>query len=64
MLRRKTRSVKLGPLGIGSEFPVTIQSMTNIPLGDVSGSPTLNWYFVVTRSDASVVMSANVSCSS
>ena len=38
MLRRKTRSVKLGNLGIGSEFPVTIQSMTNIPLGDVSGT--------------------------
>ena len=35
MLRRKTRSVKLGTLGIGSGFPVTIQSMTNIPLRDV-----------------------------
>ena len=38
MTRRKTRSVKLGTLGIGSDFPVTLQTMTNIPLGDVKGS--------------------------
>ena len=35
MKRRLTRSVKAGFVGIGSEFPVSIQTMTNIPLADV-----------------------------
>ena len=38
MSRRQTRSVKAGSVGIGSAFPVTIQTMTNIPLGDVKGT--------------------------
>lgn len=38
MPRRKTRSVKLGSLGIGSDFPVTLQTMTKVPLADVRGT--------------------------
>lgn len=38
MSRRKTRSVKLGSVGIGSAFPVTLQTMTNVPLADVRKS--------------------------
>ena len=34
MKRRQTRSVNAGFVGIGSEFPVSIQTMTNVPLAD------------------------------
>lgn len=33
--RRKTRAIKLGGLGIGGEYPVSIQSMTNTDTHDV-----------------------------
>ncbi len=33
--RRKTRPVKIGPVTIGSGFPVAIQSMTKVPTCDV-----------------------------
>ena len=35
--RRKTKSVFVGGLGIGSDFPVSVQSMTNIHTGDYDG---------------------------
>lgn len=38
MSRRQTRAVDAGGVGIGSAFPVTLQTMTNIPLADVKGS--------------------------
>ena len=38
MFRRQTRSVKAGSCSIGSAFPLTIQSMTNVPLADVKGT--------------------------
>ena len=38
MSRRQTRPVKLGSVGIGSDFPVTIQTMTNVPLTDIRGT--------------------------
>ena len=38
MMRRSTRNFKLGNLGIGSEYPVSIQSMTTIPVSDVEGN--------------------------
>ena len=38
MRRRQTRSVELGNVGIGSAFPVTLQTMTNVPLADVGKS--------------------------
>ena len=34
MARRATRSVDAGGVGIGSAFPVSIQTMTNVPLAD------------------------------
>ncbi len=36
--RRKTRAVKVGNTGIGGSYPVSIQSMTNLPLADVQGT--------------------------
>jgi len=36
MDRRKTITVAAGPVKIGSRYPVTIQSMTNVPTTDVS----------------------------
>lgn len=38
MARRQTRSVKLGSAGVGSSFPVTVQTMTDLPLADVKGT--------------------------
>ena len=35
---RKTRKVELGSCVIGSGAPVTIQTMTNLPLADVRGT--------------------------
>jgi len=35
MERRKTRSLKVGSVGVGSEYPVSIQSMTNTDTKDV-----------------------------
>lgn len=34
-MRRKTRSVMVGGVGIGSDFPISIQSMTNLPIEQV-----------------------------
>lgn len=36
--QRKTRNIKVGNTGIGSDYPVSIQSMTNRPIEDISGS--------------------------
>ena len=38
MARRATRSVDAGFVGIGSAFPVSIQTMTNVPLADFNGA--------------------------
>lgn len=38
MFRRQTRSVKAGRCGIGSDHPLTIQSMTNVPLSDTKAT--------------------------
>ncbi|HEV2274369.1 MAG TPA: flavodoxin-dependent (E)-4-hydroxy-3-methylbut-2-enyl-diphosphate synthase, partial [Acidobacteriaceae bacterium] len=36
--RRKTVSVKIGNVHVGSEFPVVVQSMTNTDTADVAGT--------------------------
>lgn len=36
--RRKTKQVKLGTVGIGSDFPITVQSMLNVPAHDIDGN--------------------------
>ncbi|MBO5791710.1 MAG: flavodoxin-dependent (E)-4-hydroxy-3-methylbut-2-enyl-diphosphate synthase, partial [Lentisphaeria bacterium] len=38
MSRRQTRSVKVGAVNIGAAYPVTLQTMTNVPLSDVRGT--------------------------
>lgn len=34
--RRKTKTVKVGPVTIGSRYPIVIQSMTNVPTVDIA----------------------------
>jgi (E)-4-hydroxy-3-methylbut-2-enyl-diphosphate synthase len=36
--RRITKNIKVGNTGIGSDYPVSMQSMTNVPVEDVPGS--------------------------
>ncbi len=38
MNRRKTISVKVGDIFIGSDFPVRVQTMTNTDTNDIDGS--------------------------
>ena len=38
MERRKTKEFKIGKIGIGGEYPVTIQSMLNTKNGDISSA--------------------------
>lgn len=38
MTRRNTKSIKVGKIGIGSEYPVSIQSMLNTKNSDVKGA--------------------------
>ena len=37
-MRRKTRNFFVGNVGVGSGHPVTVQSMTTIPVTDVEGN--------------------------
>ena len=37
-MRRKTRNFQVGNVGVGSDHPVTVQSMTTIPVTDVEGN--------------------------
>lgn len=37
-MRRKTRNFFVGNVGVGSDHPVTVQSMTTIPVTDVEGN--------------------------
>lgn len=37
-MRRKTRNVMVGNVGIGADFPISIQSMTNIPVEQVDAN--------------------------
>ena len=37
-MRRKTRNFFVGNIGVGSDHPVTVQSMTTIPVTDVEGN--------------------------
>lgn len=38
MSRRKTKSIMVGKIGIGSDYPVSIQSMLNTNNGDITGA--------------------------
>ncbi|MCK4248645.1 MAG: flavodoxin-dependent (E)-4-hydroxy-3-methylbut-2-enyl-diphosphate synthase, partial [Candidatus Omnitrophica bacterium] len=38
MKRRKTRSIKIGGVKIGSRHPVSVQSMTNTPTSDIAAT--------------------------
>ena len=51
--RRKTRSIKIGEIGIGSEFSVTIQSMTNTDTEDIIS--TVNQVNKLSRAGCEIV---------
>ena len=36
--RRKTRQIRVGPVGVGSDAPVSVQSMTNTPTRDTTAT--------------------------
>ena len=36
--RRKTRQIKVGSVGVGSDFPISVQSMTTTPTTDINAT--------------------------
>ncbi len=37
MIRRKTKTVNIGNLPLGGDYPIRVQSMTNLPTSDIEG---------------------------
>src|SRR5690349_3274997 len=37
--RRKTRQIQVGKVGVGSDFPISVQSMTTTPTTDINATP-------------------------
>lgn len=36
--RRKTRQIKVGSVGVGSDYPISVQSMTTTPTTDINAT--------------------------
>jgi (E)-4-hydroxy-3-methylbut-2-enyl-diphosphate synthase len=36
--RRKTRQLRVGTVGVGSDYPISVQSMTTTPTADVNAT--------------------------
>ena len=51
--RRKTRQIKLGKVGVGSDFPVSVQSMTTTKTKDVES--TLSQIYELASNGADIV---------
>ena len=51
--RRKTRQIHIGKVGIGSEFPVSVQSMTTTKTKDVES--TLSQIYELATNGADIV---------
>ncbi|WP_350269140.1 flavodoxin-dependent (E)-4-hydroxy-3-methylbut-2-enyl-diphosphate synthase [Brevibacterium sp. CBA3109] len=51
--RRKTRQIQVGKVGVGSDFPVSVQSMTTTPTTDING--TLQQIAELTASGCDIV---------
>ncbi|ALV44745.1 4-hydroxy-3-methylbut-2-en-1-yl diphosphate synthase [Arthrobacter alpinus] len=51
--RRKTRQIKVGPVGVGSDSPISVQSMTTTPTTDING--TLQQIAELTASGCDIV---------
>ena len=51
--RRKTRQIKLGTVGVGSEFPISVQSMTTTKTKDVES--TLSQIYELASNGADIV---------
>ena len=51
--RRKTRQLQVGPVGVGSDSPISVQSMTNTKTHDVNG--TLQQIAQLTASGCDIV---------
>ena len=55
--RRKTRQIQIGKVGIGSDFPISVQSMTNTLTKDIK--KTINQINKISEVGADIV---RVSC--
>src|SRR5688572_16333383 len=51
--RRKTRQIKVGPVGVGSDSPISVQSMTTTPTTDINA--TLQQIAELTASGCDIV---------
>ena len=51
--RRKTRQIKVGSVGVGSDFPISVQSMTTTPTTDINA--TLQQIAELTASGCQIV---------
>ena len=51
--RRKTRQIKLGKVGVGSDFPISVQSMTTTKTKDVES--TLSQIYELASNGADIV---------
>lgn len=51
--RRKTRQLHVGPVGVGSDYPISVQSMTNTKTHDING--TLQQIAQLTASGCDIV---------
>ncbi|HEY3574846.1 flavodoxin-dependent (E)-4-hydroxy-3-methylbut-2-enyl-diphosphate synthase [Pseudarthrobacter sp. NPDC058196] len=51
--RRKTRQIKVGSVGVGSDFPISVQSMTTTPTTDINA--TLQQIAELTASGCDIV---------
>ncbi|GAA3694504.1 flavodoxin-dependent (E)-4-hydroxy-3-methylbut-2-enyl-diphosphate synthase [Arthrobacter ginkgonis] len=51
--RRQTRQIQVGPVGVGSDFPVSVQSMTTTPTTDINA--TLQQIAELTASGCDIV---------
>jgi len=51
--RRKTRQIQIGKVGIGSDFPISVQSMTTTKTKDVES--TLSQIYELSSNGADIV---------
>ena len=53
--RRKTTQLSVGKVGVGSDFPISVQSMTTTKTKDVEG--TLSQIYEIASNGADIVLS-------
>ena len=55
MKRRKTKQIKIGKVGVGSDYPITVQSMTTTKTKDTE--KTLQQIYELASNGADIVLS-------